>query len=110
MELWELSSYNPGEATKIRNKASEGALKTSNDLIKNIDKEKMKRARKYVEQLEADHRTDFYKGRCIRIDDTSFYYSLVNEQGKASCIFKVKYIQDGPFRVKKNISLIEKRM
>lgn len=106
----ELSSYNPGEATKIRNKASEGALKTSNDLIKNIDKEKMKRARKYVEQLEADHRTDFYKGRCIRIDDTSFYYSLVNEQGKASCIFKVKYIQDGPFKVKKNISLIEKRM
>lgn len=47
-------------------------------------------------------------GRCVRIDNKSFYFSLVNKDGKATCIFKIDYIQDGPFAVKKNITLIGK--
>lgn len=63
---------------------------------------------KYIQQLETDHETDFYMGRCVRIDNKSFYFSLVNKDGKATCIFKIDYIQDGPFAVKKNITLIGK--
>jgi hypothetical protein len=94
-----------GQALIGAHKESE---KTARKFIKAIDREKLHRAKKYIQQLETDHETDFYMGRCVRIDNKSFYFSLVNKDGKATCIFKIDYIQDGPFAVKKNITLIGK--
>ena len=94
-----------GQALIGAHKESE---KTARKFIKAIDREKLQRAKKYIQQLETDHETDFYMGRCVRIDNKSFYFSLVNKDGKATCIFKIDYIQDGPFAVKKNITLIGK--
>ena len=88
--------------------AQKESEKTAREFIKAIDREKLQRAKKYIQQLDIDHETDFYRGRCVRIDDKSFYFSLVNKEGKATCIFKIDYIQNGPFAVKKNITFIEK--
>ena len=88
--------------------AQKESEKTAREFIKAIDREKLQRAKKYIQQLDIDHETDFYRGRCVRIDDKSFYFSLVNKEGKATRIFKIDYIQNGPFAVKKNITFIEK--
>ena len=88
--------------------AKKESEKTAREFIKAIDRDKMQIAKNYIQQLETDHETDFYRGRCFRIDDKSFYFSLVNKDGKATCIFKIDYIQDGPFKVKKNITFIKK--
>lgn len=82
--------------------------KNSKKIYKSHRQRKTAQSKKYIQQLETDHETDFYMGRCVRIDNKSFYFSLVNKDGKATCIFKIDYIQDGPFAVKKNITLIGK--
>lgn len=99
------SSYS--EQRDIRNKVLKESIKTSNDVIQSIDKDNMQKARGYVNQLKSDHYGEFNRGRCIRIDDKSFYLSLVDKTGKANRIFKIVYIQNGPFESKKNVSIVE---
>ena len=101
----EFSSSNH-EKIDIRNKAQKEAINTTNNFIDAIDRDKMQKARQYVKQLEFDYRNKFNKGRCIRINDKSFCFSLVDETGKATCFFKIEYIQNGPFDFKKDIAPI----
>lgn len=64
---------------------------------------KEKRAESYINQLKEDNSINLYKGRCIRIDDKSFYYSLVDQNGKASRLFRIVFTSEEPFKVKKTI-------
>ncbi len=98
------SSYS--EEMDIRNRVQkEGAMATLN-YANVINSNEMKKAEKYVEQLIRDQYAK-YRGRCIRIDDKSFYFSLVTSRGKAICILKVEYVNNGPFDFKKIITPVK---
>lgn len=95
------------EKGEIRDKVLKESMKTSNVLLKSIDEAKMKKARAFVNQLKSDHYEEFNRGRCIRIDDKSFYFSLVDVNGKATRVFRIEYTQEKPFEYKKNINLVK---
>lgn len=99
------SSYS--EQRYINNKILKESLKTSNDLLESIDEDKMQKAIRYVKQIKSDHDNEFNRGRCIRIDDRSFYFSLVDKTGKANHILKIEYVQNGYFESKKIITVVK---
>lgn len=99
------SSYS--EDRKIESNMLKKSIQTSSDILNSIDAKKMEKARNYVDQLRSDHDGEFYKGHCIRIDDKSFFYSLIDRNGKANKVFKIEYTQKEPFKYNKNISVVK---
>ena len=99
------SSYS--EDRKIKSNILKKSIQTSSDILNSIDATKMEKARNYVDQLRSDHDGEFYKGHCIRIDDKSFFYSLIDRNGKANKVFKIEYTQKEPFKYNKNISVVK---
>lgn len=94
----------PLKQLEIADKVRQGTITDAVEFMNSIDKEKMKRAQQYIDQLKADHKGEFDFGRKKRINATSYQFSLVDTNGKMTYIVKVEYIQDGPFNTKKNVT------
>ena len=99
-------AYTSKQKKQIDSNLKKKMLEDYSDIMNRFDLEKLKRARDYVDQLKSDHDGEFRYGRRKRIDATSYYLSLVNENGKCTHLLKIEYKQVTPFKTRKNCSIV----
>ena len=76
-------------------------------MMASLDKTSNPQAKKYLEQLEADHVDDFkYLYKIERLDDLSFKFYWLNSNKECGCIAKVTWKGDGAYKVQYDVELL----
>lgn len=76
-------------------------------MMASLDKTSNPQAKKYLEQLEADHVDDFkYLYKIERLDDLSFKFYWLNSNKECGCIAKVTWKGDGAYKAQYDVELL----
>ena len=105
--LGSLVAINREERKEILSEVDRDVRDATMDYLQTISNEKVQKARAYVTQLKYDHSNEFEWGRTKRIDNTSYYHSFVNKDGKCTHLVKIEYVQTAPFEAERKFTIIK---
>ena len=100
-------AINREERKEILSEVDRDVRDATMDYLQTISNEKVQKARAYVTQLKYDHSNEFEWGRTKRIDNTSYYHSFVNKDGKCTHLVKIEYVQTAPFEAERKFTIIK---